>query len=252
MAEKKSFILYDDQYAPVSGFTLEQKGMLFDALFKYNAGEELEFADPLVELAFNFFRQAFVRDKANYKERCDKNKANAAKRYESAKVNGLDANGCDRMQSDAMDADNDNDTDTDISKSDTTVSLVSGDTPTDGKPQPFPDCPHRKIIDLYHETLPELPSVKPDLWDGGRADALRTRWKETLRRLKKLGKRYDEAAGLRWWRGYFTLVRASPLLMGKITNQRSGRIWRADLAWLVKAENYKKVLERRYVEEPAA
>jgi len=37
--------------------------------------------------------------------------------------------------------------------------------------------------------------------------------------------------------------------MGQRTN-RDGRIWRADLPWLVKAENFAKVIEGKYYEQP--
>lgn len=81
---KMSFMLYLDQYPPVEGFTLAQKGMLLDAFFVYNAGREPEFDDPLVALAFGFFRQAFDRDAEKYERKCRTNRENVNRRYRDA------------------------------------------------------------------------------------------------------------------------------------------------------------------------
>ena len=81
MAEKSGFILYMDQYAPIAGLSFEQKGRLLDAFFRFNAGEEPALDDPLLVMAFAFFRQTFTRDSAKYELKCLKNRENSAKRY---------------------------------------------------------------------------------------------------------------------------------------------------------------------------
>lgn len=81
MAEKSGFILYMDQYAPIAGLSFEQKGRLLDAFFRFNAGEEPALDDPLLVMAFAFFRQTFTRDSAKYELKCLKNRENVAKRY---------------------------------------------------------------------------------------------------------------------------------------------------------------------------
>lgn len=35
MAKSKGFFLYPDQYAPIAGLSLEQKGMLLEAIFAF-------------------------------------------------------------------------------------------------------------------------------------------------------------------------------------------------------------------------
>ena len=84
MAEKAGFILYMDQYPPIAALSLEQKGRLLDAFFRFNAGEEPAFDDPLLGMAFAFFRQTFTRDSAKYEQKCLKNRENALKRLEAA------------------------------------------------------------------------------------------------------------------------------------------------------------------------
>lgn len=91
-----------------------------------------------------------------------------------------------------------------------------------------PACPHKEIIRLYHEILPELTHILE--WKGQRTKNLAARWKES-----------KERQNLDWWRGFFeSKVKMSSFLMGKKTD------FQADLRWLVKYENFIKVLEGRY------
>ena len=99
--------------------------------------------------------------------------------------------------------------------------------PKKQKDDSFPNCPHKEIIDLYHEILLELPRVK--IWNKFRETLLRTRWKED-----------KERQTLDWWAAYFRYVKRSDFLMGKAT------YFRADLEWLIRPKNFPKVLEGRY------
>ena len=90
-----------------------------------------------------------------------------------------------------------------------------------------PDCPHREIIDAYHEILPELPGVLVDRWAGQRARDLATRWRES-------GKHQT----LAFWRWFFNQVRKRRHYLGE-----NDRGWRADLGWLLQRRNFDKILE---------
>lgn len=90
-----------------------------------------------------------------------------------------------------------------------------------------PTCPHKEIIQAYHETLPELPPVKT--WGNNRQAYLRSRWKEDRAR-----------QSIDWWRGFFQEVRGQPFLMG----QKTG--FQASLEWLIRPKNFPKVLEGHY------
>ena len=90
-----------------------------------------------------------------------------------------------------------------------------------------PDCPHLEIIKLYNETLPELQQVIPSRWSGVREKSLRARWREDERHQT-----------MEFWKWFFGCVSKSDWHMGRSTN------WQADLGWLVKAENFTKLLER--------
>ena len=86
------------------------------------------------------------------------------------------------------------------------------------------NCPHEKIIAIYHEVLFELPKVQ--IWNDKRKSALMARWKESADR-----------QNLEWWEQFFTDVKKSDFLMGKKTD------FKANLEWLLLPKNFPKVLE---------
>src|SRR5690606_26618757 len=106
----------------------------------------------------------------------------------------------------------------------------------------LPACPHLKVLASFREALPTLAQPKPELWDGKAADALRARWKWLLTARRSDGSRYasDEAEALAWFGRFFNYVSASDFLMG-----RSGD-FKCTLQWLVKAENFAKVVQGNY------
>ena len=109
--------------------------------------------------------------------------------------------------------------------------------------QTLPSCPHLELLDIFAEKLPELPQPKPELWEGARAKALAARWKWCLTAKKRSGERYatTKAEALDFFERYFGYVAKSDFLTG-----RDGRWSGCDLAWLVKADNFAKVLQGNY------
>lgn len=90
-------------------------------------------------------------------------------------------------------------------------------------------CPHKEIIALYHEMMPELPVIVLSRWpDSKDASALKARWNEDKRH-----------QSLDFWERFFHAVRNNNFWMGQ--NERG---WKANLRWLVKRENFDKVIER--------
>ena len=104
---------------------------------------------------------------------------------------------------------------------------------------PCPPCPHDAIIAAYHEILPELPAVRS--WTDNRRKHLQARWRES-------GERQEVG----WWQRFFSYVRRCPWLMGGGVPGDGRSVFRADLGWLVKPENFAKVLEGRYEQRTAA
>lgn len=98
-------------------------------------------------------------------------------------------------------------------------------------------CPHDEILALYHELLPANPRIKA--WTGARQANLRTRWREDAKR-----------QSLDYWRRFFRHVAASPFLTGQRTGP-DGRAFLPGLDWLVKPDNFAKVIENRYHDKGA-
>ena len=94
-----------------------------------------------------------------------------------------------------------------------------------------PRCPVNEIVELYHNELPQLPRCTK-LTKTRRA-YIQQRWREDLTNLEA-------------WRAYFEKVRQSKFLTGKAECQNGRAPFLANLAWLVKPENYAKVCEGNY------
>lgn len=101
------------------------------------------------------------------------------------------------------------------------------------------DCPHQKLIDIYHETMPTNPAVK--VWSEKRKQMMRARWRERM-----VEKKYQtEDEGLAYWKRYFEYCASSPFLTGKV--QKGDKpAFTADMEWLINASNFVKVIEGRY------
>lgn len=133
-------------------------------------------------------------------------------------------------------------------------STVSDDTGTgtgtgEKKPSASPatptvPCPYDRIVALYHEHLPDLPSVK--LMPEGRRKAMRTFWVFVLTSKRSNGTaratNADEA--LAWIAEYFDRAKLNDFLMGR--GERSGvhGNWRCDLDFLMTDKGRKHVIER--------
>jgi uncharacterized protein YdaU (DUF1376 family) len=122
--------------------------------------------------------------------------------------------------------------------------------PVGGKSAAIPDCPHLLLIDLYGKHLAQLPQPKPELWNGKNAESMRARWRWVLTAKTRGGKRYAQTGeqALDWFDRFFGYVAKSDFLSG-----RSGKWTGCDLGWLMKADNFAKVVQGNYEnkEQPA-
>lgn len=95
-------------------------------------------------------------------------------------------------------------------------------------------CPHQEIIKLYRKYLPMCPEIVK--WTDTRASHLRARWNEN-----------EDQRSLEWWEALFQQIAQSKFLTGRVTG-RGGKPFFASLEWIVKPENFAKILEGRYHE----
>lgn len=102
-------------------------------------------------------------------------------------------------------------------------------------------CPHQLIVRAYHEILPELNAVST--WDERRQGYSRQRWREAA---TEHGWQ-DQESGLRYFSKFFRYVRTCPHLMGKSKpRDPDGPPFMADLEWLLRPTNFRKVIEGKY------
>lgn len=98
-----------------------------------------------------------------------------------------------------------------------------------------PACPHEKILDLYHEKLSELPAIR--IWTDKRKAFLRARWRENQKR-----------QNLEYWENLFDYIADSDFLCGRVPGRNGRKPFKADLEWLLKPDNFAKVIEGKYDE----
>lgn len=114
------------------------------------------------------------------------------------------------------------------------VVASDADNPPESSPEisKVSDCPHQKIIALYHEILPQCPAVRE--WTPARATQLRARWNEDPGR-----------QNMEYWRRFFEYVKTCDFLVGVQPDSRRKPFF-ADLEWIVKHANFTKIRERKY------
>lgn len=116
------------------------------------------------------------------------------------------------------------------------LELEQSDGPPD-KSKRAPNCPHEQIIHLWHEILPELPRVLQ--WSAAHRSNLNARWKEK-----------ESRQDIRYWRKLFAYIKASPFLTGQVKPREEGKApFVAKLRWVVKSENFIKIIEGDYHRE---
>jgi hypothetical protein len=109
----------------------------------------------------------------------------------------------------------------------------------------LPPCPHRQVLALFQDLLPGLPQPRVELWTGSAAAReLAGRWKWVLTAKRASGASYatNVEEALAWFGRFFDAVAASDFLTG-----RNGRWTKCNLQWLVRRENFAKVIEGHYI-----
>ena len=109
MEGKAAFQLYADQIHTVQHLTDEQAGQLFKTILAYVNDQDPEPEDQLIRIAFEPIKRTLKRDLQKWRERKERNRENANKRWKMQN----DATASDRTETDANDADRDRDSDRD-------------------------------------------------------------------------------------------------------------------------------------------
>ncbi len=107
-----------------------------------------------------------------------------------------------------------------------------------------PNCPHEKLIALYHELLPTCTRVVE--WNEERQRLMRARWREQAQANGKRPGYTTEEGGLAFWRRYFAYAAQSEFLTGRAPGREGGAPFMATLEWLIRPKNFAKVVEGNY------
>lgn len=176
--------------------TDEQAGQLLKAINAYHRGREYEIPG-LLKVAFAPLEAQFIKDQKKYDRICERNRLNGEKggRPKTKKTQS--------------------------------VKKKTQNNPNN----PVGSVPYKKIVELYHESLPTLPKIEK--LTKTRETQIRILWN-------------DDLPALTNWENFFDYVSQSNFLMGKVPPINGGRSFRANLEWLTKQANYVKVLEGNY------
>lgn len=89
-------------------------------------------------------------------------------------------------------------------------------------------CPYPAIVDLFNQTLAELPTVR--LVTEERKKAMKARWLTS-----------DVTQDIDWWKEFFNHIRQSEFLMGRKSEE-----FKARFDWIMKKSNFVKIIEGNY------
>lgn len=116
-----------------------------------------------------------------------------------------------------------------------------------GSADRLPRCDTQTVVDLYHEILPELPSVR--LMNDQRRKAVSSLWKFALTSKKSDGspRATTGPEAMEWVRGYFTRARDNDFLMGRGHKAAGHEGWQCDFDFLLSEKGKKHVIEKTQV-----
>lgn len=107
----------------------------------------------------------------------------------------------------------------------------------------LPNCDHKGIIDSYHKHLPTLRRM--EVWNQTRTGHLKARWREVAIDMAAINPAVTSQELIDWWTELFKDIGKSKFLMGK-TIDKDGRSFAADLEWIIKPNNFAKIIEGKY------
>jgi hypothetical protein len=122
---------------------------------------------------------------------------------------------------------------------------VIGSKPANRTKKPaIPPCPYAQIVDLYHERLPELATVR--MMGAERKKAIRKFWVWIFESHKNDGTKRATTAeeGIAWVGAYFTRAVENDWLMGRSGRSTQWKDWEADIDYVVSPSGIKQIVEK--------
>lgn len=111
-------------------------------------------------------------------------------------------------------------------------------------PAKLPTCPTQKIVDLYHEVLPNLPTVR--LMPDKRKRVMLAFWRFALTEKKSDGtpRATNAQEAVDWTRQFFERAKDNDFLMGKTKKDGVHAGWECDLDFLLSEKGRVQVIEK--------
>ena len=107
-------------------------------------------------------------------------------------------------------------------------------------PYRVPPCDHKGIVNAYATALPRLPQVA--VLTETRKSHMQARWREVCG-----AEKLTAAEALDYFAKFFAYVGESSFLTGAGPPRKdTGKVWRADLEWLMQPGKFAKVIEGAY------
>ena len=248
MMKPKAFVLYPNQWEPLSCLSDEQLGRLFRHIFTWlnNGSLDLQKEEQLVEsdilLAFRFMRMQINIDIKKYQQLCDKRKEAANKRWENHSKN---ANAYFAMHKKENENEIENEKENEIenekenerevvgrinsSSSSSTVSDAANGNEEEDEKDIFSKMMKEKFLPWWNQLVKDYDSnIKP----------LRMMTEKRIERLRQICDTYGKDI-------LFEVCRkalASPFLNGKGKNAN----FIATFNWIIDEKNFLNVLEGNY------
>ena len=113
-----------------------------------------------------------------------------------------------------------------------------------GNADRLPRCDTQSVVELYHEILPELPTVR--LMNDNRRKAISAFWRFVLTSKKSDGtpRATNAEEAMAWIRGYFGRARDNDFLMGRGHKAPGHEGWQCDFDFLLTEKGKKHVIEK--------
>jgi hypothetical protein len=114
----------------------------------------------------------------------------------------------------------------------------------DGASSGPPDCPHERLIALYHELMLANPRVEE--WNDTRRGLMRARWREKAAPRGRHPGYANVEDGIAFWRRFFAYCAESRFLTGQADPSPGRPPFVATLEWLIRPTNFAKVVEGNF------
>ena len=113
-----------------------------------------------------------------------------------------------------------------------------------GSADKSPRCDTNSVVSLYHEILPELPTVR--LMNDNRRKAISAFWRFVLTSKKSDGtpRATNAEEAMAWIRGYFGRARDNDFLMGRGHKAPGHEGWQCDFDFLLTDKGKRHVIEK--------